>query len=60
MSDPQETKAPEYEADTDDQSWFWTAEWQAEENEATPEIERGELSKPLHSVEEIRQHLSEF
>ena len=44
----------------DDQSWFWTAEWQAEENEATLEIQRGELSKPLRSVEEIRQHLAEL
>ena len=46
------------EVETDDQSWFWTADWQAEENEATQEIQRGELSRPLHSVEEIRQHLA--
>ena len=45
-------------SDPDDQSWFWTADWQAEENEASLEIQRGELSEPLRSVEEIRQHLA--
>ena len=41
----------------DDQAWFWTTEWQAGEREATLEIQQGQLSRKLHSVEEIRQHL---
>ena len=60
MPDPRHTHSSEHEADADDQSWFWTTEWQAEENEATQEIKRGELSKPLRSVEEITQHLAEL
>ena len=45
-------------AEQDDQAWFWTAEWQEGEKEATSEIQRGQLSHSLHSVEEIRQYLS--
>ena len=47
-------------SEEDDQAWFWTAEWQEGEQEATAEIQRGQLSKPLHSVEEIGQYLSEL
>ncbi len=39
----------------DDQSWFWTAEWQAEEAEATQDIQRGRLTR-LHTPEEITEH----
>lgn len=46
--------------EVDPQAWFWTAEWQEGEQEATSEIQRGQLSKPLHSVEEIGQYLSEL
>ena len=45
-------------AEQDDQAWFWTTEWQEGEKEATSEIQRGQLSNSLHSVEEIRQYLS--
>ena len=43
--------------DSDDQSWFWTEEWQAGEAEATRDIEEGNLSPILHTVQEIREHL---
>lgn len=48
------------EEQPDDQEWFWTAEWQEGEKEATSEIQSGQLSRPLRSVEEIRQYLSEL
>lgn len=41
----------------DDQSWFWTPEWQTGEREATLDIGRGELSEKLYGVDEIRQYL---
>lgn len=50
----------EHSTEPDDQSWFWTSAWQEEEGEATLEIQRGQLSKPLFGVEEIRQHLSDL
>ena len=50
----------ESESEAEDQSWFWTPEWQSEEAEASQEIERSQLSKPLRSVDEIRQHLSQL
>ena len=42
---------------TDDQAWFWTPEWQAGEEEASAEIQQGQLSKSLLSAQDIRQHL---
>ncbi len=61
---PQDVSLSTEDADdieeSDDQEWFWTAEWQEGEEEATSEIQSGQLSQPLHSVEEIRQYLSEL
>lgn len=47
-----------YQPETDDQTWFWTSEWQAGEKEATTEIQKGQLSKKFHDAEEIRAYLS--
>ena len=41
----------------DDQAWFWTSEWQAGEDEASLDIQQGQLSRKLGSAEDIRQHL---
>ena len=46
------------EPEIDDQSWFWTAEWQAEEEEATREIQEGQLSQEFYNAEEIRDYLA--
>ena len=47
-----------YQQEADDQTWFWTSEWQAGEKEATAEIQKGQLSKKFHDAEEIRAYLS--
>lgn len=41
----------------DDQSWFWTEQWQQEEREATEDIENGRLSPKLSTPEEIERYL---
>ncbi len=40
-----------------DQAWFWSAEWQAREREASEAIERGELSGPFETAEDVIAHL---
>lgn len=40
-----------------DQSWFWTKEWQEKEREADEAIDRGELSGPFKSANELVRHL---
>ena len=47
-----------YGTTSDEQSWFWTAEWQSEELEATMEIEKNQLSPKLFTMEEISEYLS--
>ena len=41
----------------EDQSWFWTEEWQAKEREADEAVARGELSGPFESAAELTRHL---
>ena len=45
--------------ETSEQAWFWTPEWQEGEREATREIAEGRLSTKFHSMDEVREHLSE-
>ena len=40
-----------------DQAWFWTREWQEMEREADEAIEKGEVSGPFESAEELIKHL---
>ena len=48
--------APQESAiDPDDQSWFWTPQWQAGEAEADAEIARGELPIEWKSAEDIQR-----
>ena len=42
-----------------EQAWFWTPEWQEGEREATREIWEGGLSPKFHSMDAVREHLSE-
>ena len=42
----------------DNQSWFWTPEWQQGEREASDDIREGRLSPAFHSMEEIEEYLS--
>ena len=44
----------------DEQAWFWTPEWQDGEREASKEIREGQLSPKFHSMDEIREYLSEL
>ena len=44
-------------SDPKDQSWFWTPEWQAEEEAASREIEDGELSPPFDNVDDAAEWL---
>ena len=41
----------------DDQSWFWSKDWQSGEEEATMDIQTEQLSKKLHNANEIRDYL---
>ncbi len=40
-----------------DQAWFWRRDWQEREREAEQEIERGELSGPFETAEELLRYL---
>jgi hypothetical protein len=40
-----------------DQAWYWSDEWQAKEREASEAIERGELSGPFQTAEDVVRHL---
>ncbi len=42
-----------------DQAWWWTEEWQEGEREAEKAIQKGEISAPFKSSEELVKHLSE-
>ncbi len=46
------------EFDSDDQSWFWSPDWQAEEEAASREIADGELSPPFDNMEDAAEWLN--
>ena len=46
------------EFDAEDQSWFWTPEWQAGEKAASREIEDGDISPPFHDIEDAAEWLN--
>ena len=46
------------ESDSEEQSWFWTDEWQAGEEAASREIEDGELSPPFANVDDAAEWLN--
>ena len=41
-----------------EQAWWWTEEWQEGEREAEKAIQKGEISAPFKSSEELVKHLS--
>jgi len=41
-----------------DQAWWWTEEWQEGEREAEKAIQKGEISAPFKSTEELIEYLS--
>jgi bifunctional DNA-binding transcriptional regulator/antitoxin component of YhaV-PrlF toxin-antitoxin module len=41
-----------------DQAWFWIKEWQEKEKEADEAIDRGDISEPFESAEELIRHLT--
>jgi antitoxin MazE len=40
-----------------DQAWFWTKEWQEKEREADEAIDRGEVSGPFASGDDLLRYL---
>jgi AbrB family looped-hinge helix DNA binding protein len=40
-----------------DQRWWWTEAWQKGEREAENELNKGRVSKPFHSADELIGHL---
>ena len=43
----------------DEQAWVWTPAWQEGEREVSEQIRDGQLSPKFHSMDEIREYLSE-
>lgn len=39
------------------QAWFWTAQWQAKEQEASKDIRAGRVSGPFHTVRDFMRGL---
>ncbi len=48
----------EEEFDSEDQSWFWTPEWQAGEEAASREIADGELSPTFDKMDDAKEWLN--
>jgi isochorismate hydrolase len=46
----------EWMQDDNDQSWFWTDEWQAGEKEATADMKAGRYTE-CNSIEEVHEFL---